>query len=76
MALPPRSCSSGEPVCPWPNIHRDVGISGSIGTQGRQGWHQLDGRPAGALDTLTHGTVRKVFFDFGLEHTGTWASIE
>ena len=25
MALPPRSCSSGEPVCPWPNVHRDVG---------------------------------------------------
>ena len=27
---------------PLANIHRDVGISGTTGTQGRQGWHQLD----------------------------------
>jgi DNA invertase Pin-like site-specific DNA recombinase len=36
---------------PLANIHRDVGISGTTGTQGRQGWHQLDGRLAGG-DTL------------------------
>ena len=33
---------------PLANIHRDVGISGTTGTQGRQGWHQLDGRLAGS----------------------------
>ena len=33
------------------NIHRDVGISGTTGTQGRQGWHRLNGRLAGG-DTL------------------------
>ena len=27
---------------PLANIHRDVGVSGTIGTQVRQGWHQLD----------------------------------
>ena len=27
-------------------IHRDVGVSGTTGTQGRQGWHQLDVRLA------------------------------
>ena len=32
---------------PPANIHRDVGISGITGTQGRQGWHQLDGRLVG-----------------------------
>ena len=36
---------------PRDNIHRDVGISGTTGTQGRQGWHQLDVRLAGG-DTL------------------------
>ena len=25
---------------------RDVGVSGSIGTQGRRGWHRLNGRLA------------------------------
>ena len=33
------------------NIHRDVGVSGSTGTQQRQGWHRLTGRLAGG-DTL------------------------
>ena len=32
---------------PLANIHRDVGVSGTIGTQVRQGWHQLDVRLAG-----------------------------
>ena len=36
---------------PLANIHRDVGVSGTIGTQVREGWHQLDGRLAGG-DTL------------------------
>ena len=33
---------------PLANIHRDVGVSGTTGTQVRQGWHQLDGRLAAA----------------------------
>ena len=41
------------------NIHRDVGISGSIGTQGRQGWHQLDVRLAGG-DTLVVVAIDRI----------------
>ena len=36
---------------PLANIHRDVGVSGSIGTQERRAWHQLNARLAGD-DTL------------------------
>ena len=44
---------------PLANIHRDVGISGTIGTQGRQGWHQLDGRLAGG-DTLVVVAIDRI----------------
>ena len=44
---------------PLDHIHRDVGISGSIGTQGRQGWHQLDGRLAGG-DTLVVVAIDRI----------------
>ena len=44
---------------PLANIHRDVGVSGSIGTQGRQGWHQLDGRLAGG-DTLVVVAIDRI----------------
>ena len=36
---------------PWENLFRDVGVSGSTGTQERRGWHRLNGRLAGG-DTL------------------------
>ena len=36
---------------PLDHIFRDVGVSGSTGTQHRQGWHRLNGRLAGG-DTL------------------------
>ena len=36
---------------PLSNIHRDVGISGSVGTRERRAWHQLSTRLAGG-DTL------------------------
>ena len=36
---------------PRDNIYRDVGVSGSTGTQQRQGWYRLNGRLAGG-DTL------------------------
>ena len=29
---------------PWENLFRDIGISGSTGTQERRGWHRLDNR--------------------------------
>ena len=32
---------------PLNNIHRDVGVSGTTGTQERRGWHRLNGRLAG-----------------------------
>ena len=41
------------------NIHRDVGVSGTTGTQGRQGWHQLDGRLAGG-DTLVVVAIDRI----------------
>ena len=28
---------------PLNNIHRDVGVSGTTGTQERRGWHRLNG---------------------------------
>ena len=44
---------------PLANIHRDVGVSGTTGTQGRQGWHQLDGRLAGG-DTLVVVAIDRI----------------
>ena len=41
------------------NIHRDVGVSGITGTQGRQGWHQLDGRLASG-DTLVVVAIDRI----------------
>ena len=41
------------------NIHRDVGVSGSIGTNQRQGWHSLDGRLAGG-DTLVVVAIDRI----------------
>ena len=40
-------------------IHRDVGVSGTTGTQGRQGWHQLDARLAGG-DTLVVVAIDRI----------------
>ena len=44
---------------PLNNIHRDVGVSGSIGTNQRQAWHALDGRLAGG-DTLVVVAIDRI----------------
>ena len=44
---------------PLANIHRDVGVSGTTGTQGCQGWHQLDSRLAGG-DTLVVVAIDRI----------------
>ena len=44
---------------PLANIHRDVRVSGTIGTQVRQGWHQLDGLLAGG-DTLVVVAIDRI----------------
>ena len=44
---------------PLANIYRDVGVSGTIGTQVRQGWHQLDVRLAGG-DTLVVVAIDRI----------------
>ena len=44
---------------PLANIHRDVGVSGTTGTQERRGWHQLDGRLAGG-DTLVVVAIDRI----------------
>ena len=44
---------------PLANIHRDVGVCGITGTQGRQGWHQLDVRLAGG-DTLVVVAIDRI----------------
>ena len=44
---------------PLANIHRDVGVSGTTGTQERQGWHQLDARLAGG-DTLVVVAIDRI----------------
>ena len=41
------------------NIHRDVGVPGTTGTQVRQGWHQLDGRLVGG-DTLVVVAIDRI----------------
>ena len=44
---------------PLDNIHRDVGVSGTTGTQERRGWHQLNGRLAGG-DTLVVVAIDRI----------------
>ena len=44
---------------PLSNIHRDVGVSGSIGTQERRAWHQLSARLAGD-DTLVVVAIDRI----------------
>ena len=44
---------------PWENLFRDVGVSGSTGTQERRGWHRLNGRLAGG-DTLVVVAIGRI----------------
>ena len=44
---------------PLNNIHRDVGVSGTTGTQERRGWHRLNGRLAGG-DTLVVVAIDRI----------------
>ena len=44
---------------PLNNIHRDVGVSGTTGTQERKAWHQLNGRLAGG-DTLVVVAIDRI----------------
>ena len=44
---------------PLANIHRDVGVPGSIGTQERRAWHQLNARLAGD-DTLVVVAIDRI----------------
>ena len=44
---------------PLANIHRDGGGAGTTGTQGCQGWHQLDVRLAGG-DTLVVVAIDRI----------------
>ena len=44
---------------PLDNIFRDVGISGTTGTQERRGWHRLNGRLAGR-DTLVVVAIYRI----------------
>jgi DNA invertase Pin-like site-specific DNA recombinase len=44
---------------PLENIFHDVGVSGSTGTQQRQGWHQLNDRLAGG-DTLAVVAIDRI----------------
>ena len=41
------------------HVYRDVGISGTTGTQERQGWHRLNGRLAGG-DTLVVVAIDRI----------------
>ena len=41
------------------NIHRDVGVSGTTGTQDRKGWHLLNDRLAGG-DTLVVVAIDRI----------------
>ena len=49
-------CGAGVPL---DHIYRDVGVSGSTGTQQRQGWHRLNGRLAGG-DTLVVAAIDRI----------------
>ena len=44
---------------PRDNLYRDVGVSGTIGTNHRRGWHSLDGRLAGG-DTLVVVAIDRI----------------
>ena len=44
---------------PWENLFRDIGVSGSTGTQERRGWHRLDNRLAGG-DTLVVAAIDRI----------------
>ena len=44
---------------PWENLFRDIGVSGSTGTQERRGWHRLNGRLAGR-DTLVVVAIDRI----------------
>ena len=44
---------------PWENLFRDVGVSGSTGTQERKGWHRLNARLAGG-DTLVVVAIDRI----------------
>ena len=44
---------------PVDQIHRDVGVSGTTGTQERRGWHRLNGRLAGG-DTLVVVAIDRI----------------
>ena len=44
---------------PRDHIYRDVGASGSTGTQERRGWHRLNGRLAGR-DTLVVVAIDRI----------------
>ena len=44
---------------PLDHIHRDVGVSGTTGTQERGGWHRLNGRLAGG-DTLVVVAIDRI----------------
>ena len=44
---------------PLDQIHRDVGVSGTTGTQERRGWHRLNGRLAGG-DTLVVVAIDRI----------------
>ena len=44
---------------PLQNVFRDVGVSGSTGTQERRGWHRLNDRLAGG-DTLVVAAIDRI----------------
>ena len=44
---------------PWENLFRDIGVSGSTGTQERRGWRRLDNRLAGG-DTLVVAAIDRI----------------
>ena len=44
---------------PLDHIHRDVGVSGTTGTQERRGWHRINGRFAGG-DTLVVVAIDRI----------------
>ena len=52
---------------PWENLFRDVGVSGSTGTQERRGWHRLDARLAGG-DTLVVVAIDRIGRDLAGHH--------
>ncbi len=55
----PRELQPSGAAVPWENLFRDVGVSGSTGTQERRGWHRLDARLAGG-DTLVVVAIDRI----------------